>query len=64
MLDQLLGAAVQEPDVRVDAIDDLAVELEHETQHAVGRRVLGSEVDRERADFGFSHYSPQALRGG
>ncbi len=38
LLDQLFGAAMQEPDMRIDALDDFAVELEHQTQHAVRRR--------------------------
>ncbi len=48
-LHQLLSAAVQEADVRVDALDDLAVQLQHQAQDAVGRRVLGTEIDRELA---------------
>ena len=56
VLDQLLGAAVQQADVRVDALHDLAVELQHEAQHAVRRRMLGAEVDVEVADFGFGHW--------
>jgi hypothetical protein len=47
---------VQQADVRVGALDDLAVELEHQAQHAVGRRVLGPEVHRVVADL--SHSSP------
>ena len=46
VLDQLLGAAVQQADMRIDALDDLAVELQHEPQHAVRRRVLRPEIDR------------------
>jgi hypothetical protein len=30
VLDQLLGPAVQKADVRIDALDDLTVELQHE----------------------------------
>jgi hypothetical protein len=30
VLDQLLGPAVQKADMRVDALDDLTVELQHE----------------------------------
>ena len=44
VLGQLFGRAVQKADVRVRARDDFAVELEHEPQHPVRRRVLGSEV--------------------
>ena len=54
-LDQLLGAAMQEPDMRVDAVDNLAVELEHQAQHAVGCRMLRPEIDVEVADGSFSH---------
>jgi len=43
-LGELLGAAVQQPDVRVGAVDDLAVHLEHQAQHAVRGRVLRTEV--------------------
>ena len=53
VLDQLLGAAMEQPDMRIDALDHLAVELEHEAQHAVGRRVLRPEIDGEVAVLGF-----------
>ena len=49
-LDQLLGAAMQQADMRIDAVDDLAVELQHEAQHAVRRRMLRPEIDVEVAD--------------
>jgi hypothetical protein len=32
--------------VRIGALDDLAVELEHEAQHAVRRRVLRAKIHR------------------
>lgn len=35
--------------MRIDAINDLAIKIEHETQHAVRSRVLRPEVDRELA---------------
>ena len=41
--------------MRIDALDDLAVELEHEAQHAVRRRMLRPEIDREVADVVFGH---------
>jgi hypothetical protein len=41
VFDQLLGPAMQETNMRVNSLDNLAVEFEHETQHAVRRRVLG-----------------------
>ena len=49
VLDQLLGAAMQQPDMRIDALDHLAVELEHEAEHAVGGRMLRPEIDGELA---------------
>ncbi len=50
VLDQLLGAAMKQADMRIDALDDFAVELQHEAQHAVRRRMLRPEVDREVAE--------------
>ena len=49
-LDQLLGAAMQQADMRVDALDDFAVQLQHKAQHAMRRRMLRAEVDGEVAD--------------
>ena len=57
VLDELLGAAMQEADMRVDALDHLAVELEHEPQHAMGRGMLRPEIDGEVAQLRFSHGS-------
>ena len=65
VLDQLLGAAVQQPDMRIDALDDLAVELQHQPQHAVRGRMLRPEVDGEVADLLLGHgrrRPSQALR--
>ncbi len=53
--DQLLGAPMQQPDMRIDTLDHLAVEFEHETQHAMGRRVLRPEIDGEIAQFRSGH---------
>jgi hypothetical protein len=47
---------MQESDVRIDPLDDFSVEFEHETQYAVRRRVLRSEIDGEVADV-FGHAS-------
>ena len=46
VLDELLGAAVQQPHVRIRPDDLLAVELQDQPQHPVRRRVLRPEVDR------------------
>src|SRR5262245_4971202 len=58
VLDQLFGPAVQKTDMRVHALDDLTVELQYETQHAVSRRVLGPEIEGEIAQGGFGHNLP------
>ena len=47
VLDQLLGAAMQQADMRIDALDDLAVEFQHQAQHAVRGRMLRAEIDGE-----------------
>jgi hypothetical protein len=41
--------------MRVDPLDHLAVELEHEPQHAVRGRMLRPEIDGEVAKRGFGH---------
>jgi hypothetical protein len=46
---------VEQSDMRIDARNDLAVELQHETKNAVGRWVLRPEIDGEIADSGFGH---------
>ena len=61
VLDQLLGAAVEQADVGVDALDDLAVELQHEPQDSVGGGMLRPEVDREVAELVLCHDGSQAL---
>ncbi len=49
LLDQLLCAAVQEADMRIDALDHFAIKLEHEAQYPVRRRMLRPEVNGEIA---------------
>ena len=49
VLDQLFRAAVKQADMRIDSLDHLAVEFEHEAQHAVGGGMLGPEIDGEGA---------------
>jgi hypothetical protein len=44
VLGELFGGAVQQPDVRVGALHDLAIELQHQAQHTVRGRVLRAEV--------------------
>ena len=59
VLDQLLGAAMQQPDMRIDAGDHLAIELQHQAQHAMRGRMLRSKVDGEVAECcGFGHQLP------
>ena len=49
-LGELLRRAMEQPDMRVRPFDDLAFHLQHQSQHAVRGRVLGTEVDREALD--------------
>jgi hypothetical protein len=55
-LGKLLGGPVQQSDMRIGTLDNFAVELEHEPQHAVGGRMLRTEIHRVITDFG--HRSP------
>src|SRR3954463_16424535 len=41
--------------MRVDALDDLTVELQYEAQDPVSRRMLGPEIEGEVAQGGFGH---------
>ena len=49
VLAQLLDAAMEIPEDRVQVDDLLAVELEHDAEHTVGRRVLRPHVDEHLA---------------
>src|ERR1700730_6630485 len=46
---------MEKPDMRIDALHNLAIELQHQAQNAVGRRVLRSEIDGEIAKRSFGH---------
>ena len=66
VLAQLLDAAVEVAEDRVEVDDLLAVELEHDPQHAVGRRVLRAHVDEhlavaERVELGLA-LGPRRVR--
>jgi hypothetical protein len=63
VFDQLLGPAVQKADMRVDALDDLTVELQYEAQYAVSRRMLGPEIEGEVAQASFGHNSLASAAG-
>ena len=39
----------------VGALDDLAIHFQHQAQHAVGRRVLGTEIHGEVLEPGLGH---------
>jgi hypothetical protein len=45
---------MQQPDVRIGALYDFAVQLEHQAKHAVRSRVLGAEV--QGVILNLSHY--------
>ncbi len=55
---QLFGGAVQQADVRIGALHHLAIELQHQTQHAVCRRVLWTEVQGVVLDFSHGQCKP------
>ena len=62
MLDQLLGAAMEKPDMRIDALHNLAIELEHKAQYAVRRRMLGPEIEGEVAQGGSAMAASRQLQ--
>ena len=43
---------MEQPDVRIDPLDQLTVQLHHQPQHPVRGRVLRPEVDRVVRDLG------------
>jgi hypothetical protein len=51
----LFSSAMEQADVGIDALDRFAVKLQGEAQHAVCRRVLRSEIDREIAERSLGH---------
>ena len=57
-LGELFRRAVQQADVRIGALDDFAVELEHQAQHAVRGRVLRAEVQGVVLDFSHYRFTP------
>ena len=61
MLDQLLGAAMQQTNMRVDAPDDFAVKFQHESQDPVRRGMLRPKIDHEIAGRGFGHVGLTSL---
>src|SRR5262249_36960162 len=44
-LHQLPGAAMEEPDMRVNALNDFAVEFENKPQDAMRRRMLRAKIE-------------------
>ena len=49
---------MQQADVRIRALHDLAVELQHEPQHPVRRGMLRSEIERVILDLGHGYFLP------
>jgi hypothetical protein len=58
LLGELLGRAMQQADMRVGALDHFAVELEHQAQHTMRRRMLRPKVHGVVANL--RHYSSSA----
>jgi len=67
VLGVLLDAGMQESDARTTAHHVLAVHLEHQTHHAVGRGVLRAEIDHDDLvgafALGFDDLVPVGTRG-
>ena len=51
VLNQLLGTAMQQTDVRVGANNFLSIDFENQSQHTVSSRMLRTEVDGVVSDF-------------
>jgi hypothetical protein len=67
MFDQFFGSAMEQTDVRIDTLDNLAIKFQHKSKYAVGRRMLGAEIDGKIANASFWHaelsaFAP-AIRG-
>ena len=60
---EFFGGAVQQPDVRVGADDDFAVQLQNQPQNPVRRRMLRAEVHRVVAYFRHAQSSSRAKSG-
>ena len=45
VLDQLLGTAMQKTDMRINTGDDFAIQIQHQAQHAMRGRMLGTEIN-------------------
>src|SRR5262249_36775293 len=50
VFDQFFGAAVQQANMRIDALDDFPVHFKDQPHHAVRRRVLRPEIQHKIAD--------------
>ena len=55
VLDQLLGTAMQQPDMRVGTLDHLAVHFQNKAKNAVRRRVLRAKIHRDGFDLHLGH---------
>src|SRR5690606_31514894 len=59
VLHQLLGAAMQQPDMRISTINNLTIELQNEAKNAVRCWMLRAKVDVEITNGCLSHNAPQ-----
>lgn len=64
VLDQLFRSSVQQADVRIGSDDFFTTELENQSQHTMGGRMLGSEVDSVVSDFAILDAVFERLLGG
>ncbi|GBF27635.1 hypothetical protein MnTg02_02692 [bacterium MnTg02] len=61
MLYEFFRAPVKETDMRINPLHDLSIKFENETQNAMSRRMLRTEIDAEISDFCFGHRSKSLL---
>ena len=61
---KFLRCTMQEADVRIGLMDDLALQFQHQAQHAVCRRVLGAEIHRVTLDLSHSPCPSAPRRSG
>ena len=41
---------MEQTDVRIDTLDNLSIKFQHKSKYAVGRRMLGAEIDGKIAN--------------
>ncbi len=50
IFDQFLGTAMEQPNMRIDPLDNLPVQFHDQPKHTMGRGMLRAEIDGEILD--------------